>query len=281
MNELPDSEIRPQRRLGAVGFVYCARLLSALLVGAPIAGALGATGVAQFPTGDAILFAPGAVHLVEALRIGAPSLIAASQAAGLVLLVAAVLALIPLAALLVALCHGGPLGLGAWAGRTAEHLPTFALFWGATLLGQGCILFVTIAGADALRDALLARLSERTADCMFVVLVVLGLAAALALGVMQDLGRAAAVRHRVGWRPALLMSVDVARRKAPRALVGWVAPAVASVLLVGLAAAIVGALHVELGGELRLVAVVVAHQLTAFATVLLRTVWLCTSLKLV
>jgi hypothetical protein len=281
MTELADSEIRPQSRLGAVALVYCTRLLSALLVGAPIAGALGATGVAQFPNGDAILFEPGAVHLVEALRVGAPSLIAASQAAGLVLLVASVLSLVPLAALLVALCHGGRLGLGGWAGRTAERLPTFALLWGMTLLGQGCVLFIAVVGADALRDALLARVSERTADCVFLVLVVFGLVAALALGVLQDLGRSAAVRHGVGWRTAVLVAVDVARRNAPRILVGWAAPAIASVLAVGLFAAIVGALHIERGGELRLFGVVVAHQLAAFATALLRAVWLCTALRLV
>ena len=56
------------------------------------------------------------------------------------------------------------------------------------MLGQGCVLFVTIAGADALRDALLARLRERTADCVFVVPVVLALTAVLALGVTRDLG---------------------------------------------------------------------------------------------
>jgi hypothetical protein len=276
-----DAEIRVRKRLGAVLFVYLTRLLAALLVAMPLSGAIAATGVGQFPAADAILFAPGGTYLVEALRLAAPMLGAFAQSHALLALVAGALGLIPLAALLVALCHAGRLRLTDWAARTTEHLPSFVFLSGLTLATQAAVIFLFSVLGASFRGTLQARFSERNADLAVVALLLVGIACVLGLGIVHDVARSACVRHCVGARRALAIALRVTRTHTRRALVGWLLPASAALVLVGAAAALVAALRVEVPSTLRLAGVVIVHQVVAFAIVLLRASWLCRALRLV
>ncbi|MCC6555359.1 MAG: hypothetical protein IT372_20555, partial [Polyangiaceae bacterium] len=123
------------RRPGAVALYFAYRAVAALLIAAPVTALVGEA-VGAYPAGDAVLFEPGALMLLEIARlarIAAPAL-AAQIGAGA--LIAAALGLIPLAALLVALGRPGPLGAALVGARVARSLGPLVMLWGVAALAE-------------------------------------------------------------------------------------------------------------------------------------------------
>jgi hypothetical protein len=281
MQPLASHQIRVRRRPGAILMVWGTRTLAAWLVADPVARAVAAAGIARFPEGDALLFEPGGAYLVETARLAASTLVGelghALEAAALL----GVLMLLPLAALLVALAHGGRLHAGKWAGRAFEQFPAFLLFAGVTLLVQGSVAGVFGLAYAALKTPLRDSLTAPQADLTLLAVLAVGAAVIVAAGIVQDLVRAAAVRRRKGPRDALLHGLHTARARPAAALGGWLLPAVWSIAIVGAAALLTAELQVERGGNARLFAVLATHQLAVIGLVALRALWLARALALV
>lgn len=269
-----------RRRWGVVILVWAWQLVAALFVAAPIASAFGGTGVAAHPHGDAVLFEPGALLLVEALRVGAEALVSAFGSSIALLAIASALGLIPVALLLVALASSERLQLSSWLGRAIAQVPAFALISGATLLARAVLLVALLIAWGAVDDALDSALSERGADLVLAVGALAGALAWTALGITRDLARASAVRRGRGALAALRAGVAAFSARPLATLLGWLLPASWSVAVLAAAALTVGALHVERPGAWRVVLALAVHQLAVLLLVALRAAWLGRALEL-
>ena len=281
MTPIESGTIRVLRRPGAIALVWGFRTLAAVVIALPVAGSVAATGIADHPDGDALLFAPGGTHLLEMLRLGWKGLARSLGGAAFVTIVAAYASLVPLAALLVALCHDGRLRAGQWLGRSIEHLPSFTLLAGGTLLLQAVVLAVFVFMSRALADPLSDAVDAKSAWLYRTAVLVLGGLVALLLGIVHDLARAAAVRHRARAWPSVRAGLATFRRRAASALLGWLVPALWTTAAVIGAALITERLAVESSGSWRWLLVGLVHQATIVAAIALRAAWLARALELV
>ncbi len=272
---------RVRQRWGVLLFVWVAQLLSAVLVASPVVGAIAGTGVAAHPRGDAVLFEPGGVLLIETLRVGMRALTGALGATAIDFALVFLVGLVPLVALLVALESSERLSIGPWLGGAISHFPAFVLIGGASLLARAILLVLLGFVLGALGDALSPSFDARRAD--LVLLSAAGLSAALlaGVGICADLARAAAVRERIGALRALRAGLRSLFARPGAAALGWLIPAVWSVFVLAAAALLVGTLHVELAGSWRVALVLVIHQLAVFVLLALRALWLSQALELV
>src|SRR5262245_39532444 len=87
-----------RKRLGLVAFYFGYRFLAGLLVATPMAALFNSV-VRDQPRGDAVLFDPGGVMLVEAIRLTSKGASGATSASGSIALFAMFLGLLPFAAL--------------------------------------------------------------------------------------------------------------------------------------------------------------------------------------
>jgi hypothetical protein len=259
--------------------VWAYRLLAALVIAYPLARLVGATGVASLPDGDRALFAPGGAYLVEALRLGVRYLVSATGALSLVGAGLAVFALIPLAALVVALNARERLERGLWAARTLESFPPFVFLGGLTFLAQALLLFLGGAAGGALRDILTASTTERGADLGTIALALCTLLAVAAVGVVQDLARAEIVRS--GKRGLAALGPALNTFVASPALRAWAGRTVPALLGLALAAWLATRLHLDRPGTLRVLAAWTIHQVAVLGWVVLRASWMARALDLV
>jgi hypothetical protein len=273
-------DIRVWARPGALAGWWAVRLVTAWLLVAPAADVLSAP-LADLPRGDAVLFDPGGAYLLEALRHGQAQLMAGTRRNLWTLVLVACASLIPLCAVLVALSHRGRLRAGSWSQLTARHLPAFAMLAGLTLLAQAVVLLGSALLLTAASDPLHRALSPRSADLTILAAAGIGGVLVVGLGLVQDLARAATVRHDVGGRAALAVAVTTLRRRPLRALLDWLTPTVYTLPVIAAAALLAGWLHVDRDGAWRVSLVLLVHQLAAFGLVALRCWWLTRALVLV
>lgn len=278
--------IRARRRPGGVAMYWALRLLAAWLLAAPIASVLGGTGVSRFPDGDARLFAPGGAYLMEALRRGVGPLTECLQNTAWFALILGYLSLLPLAGLLYALCHGGRLRPGDVAREALRSLAPFTLLAGLTLLVQAGVavvglILLSVLHRSVQHASIYQSLDVRDAELYVIGAAALVLAVVLVIGVVQDLARAALIRHGQGVGHALGQALRTARRRPFGTLLAWFVPATWSIAAVALGALLVGHLHVERAGIGRVLAVLAVHQLVALALVGLKAQWLAGALRLV
>ena len=271
---------RACRCAGAILLLYSFRLVGAWLVAAPVATLL-AGGLAHLPQGDAALFEPGGAYLLEALRLSRNGLVSTLRISMWVAVLIGGLTLAPLCALMVALSSGGGLRWGPWAGATAVQLPAFVLLSGLTLLAQaGAATALGLVVAVA-RESLQGTLNDRLADLLLLTGVAVGALIVIALGIGQDLARAALVRHRTTVTEALRRAWCAARHRPLKTLVDWMTPAVWGVAVVAGAAIVCSSFDVARPEQWRTLAALLTHQLTSLALVALRAHWLARALRLV
>lgn len=264
---------RTRRAWRAVLWVWGLRLLAAWIVASPLARALTSSVAAQHPRGDAILFDAGGLELVESLRLSLPVLASEIKGALLIGTALGALSLIPAAVLLAALVEETPSGLPRWLGRAVELFPRFVLSFGARLFCQGAIL---AAGAIALvrvHRRLASSWSEQSAAFTAAGLGLLVLAAAAALGILEDLVRAETVRGEALGR-ALRRGAQLLCARWVTLTASWLLMAACSLLLALVAAPLVGVLDVSRPGAWRLVGVTLVHQGVALGLVIARSLWL-------
>jgi len=266
------------RRPGAIFFFWFVRLVFAWLIAGPVARAFVSFGVLDHPRGDAVLFEPGGLWLAEAVRLSIRA--TGSELRGSIVTAGVLgwLALVPLAALMVALVEPRKYPLGLSIGRAIALLPRFTLLAGATWFVQG-VLFLgfTLAGV-ALRRRFAEGSSEPRADLIAFMVIAFGLGVALLVGVLQDLARAGFVTHDLGIVSAIRHAFVLLARK-PVPLVGWASiSGLVSFALVLLGAVLTGLLDVSRPADVRLVAVATIHQLVIFGGVVARAIWLAIAL---
>ncbi|MFO0755433.1 MAG: hypothetical protein U0359_03020 [Byssovorax sp.] len=187
----PPREPRPSalRRPGLVLVTALYRLVAGALVAAPIASLLHTT-VASYPRGDAELFDPGGIMLLEAVRFGQRAASPALTGAGLPALIAIALGLLPFAMLVAGMGRKGPLSRAFLVHAAFDEVGTLALLWGTGLAAQAIsAALVVLLGVKAV-GAL--HLSSKGEDIGNIVLAVLAALVVVVAGVARDLAMVAA-----------------------------------------------------------------------------------------
>ncbi|HMJ12571.1 MAG TPA: hypothetical protein VK524_14200 [Polyangiaceae bacterium] len=273
--------IQARHRPGAIALFWACRLFVSLLVAWPLADVFRGLGVGRGPEQDAPLFEPGALLLLEAVRLGEATFTSALQTAGFQALVFALLLLAPLAALMVALSQRGRLEPALWFGRALRHLPRFVLLGGITLLCQALTLLAFVLVYGLLQRLWEGRVNEKWADLLSVAWFAIGAASVVVWGLLNDLGRAASVLHEERAADSIARAIGALRARPGRIAGTWTLVGLACVAVVALAAYATDAAHVEHPDSWRVVLVAFVHQLGALALAALRAVWLAFAIRVV
>jgi hypothetical protein len=206
------------RRLGLVAVLYAYRAIAAVLIALPLAALLGGP-VASYPRGHAELFDPGAVMLVESLRLTRRAWPAVGWSAGALATVAILAGVFPLGALLAGLGREGRLPAPFLLEKAWSNAPTLGLLYGLFALAQaGAIGLVIVLGGKAIGAAALRPPAD---DLAFVALFTVAGSLGLMLGLLRDLASVAAVRGQHGLYVATSDALVCARRAGGRALAAW------------------------------------------------------------
>lgn len=213
-----DRLTRRSMPVAAAMLIWISRTVFGLLATYPLVLAVRATSMTAGPEGDAVLFQPGSLLLLELLRLGAPWFGAAVEFALLMLGLSAVLELIPLSMALDLLATPGRSLLERLA-RALRLFPKFLVLGVIGLLVQAALLLAASLLGSALKPAFA---DERLQSIMPLALIGLGLVACAWFGAVLDIARATLVRARApsGARVALAQAVDCLRHRPLRVLLG-------------------------------------------------------------
>ena len=269
----------PLERPRAVLLYFACQAAFALVFAVGATALVAGTGVTHFAHGDRTLFEPGGLLLTETLGRVLP-LVPGHAASGLALgTLALVLLLVPHGALVAALARPAGEGTSRLFGYAVEKLSTLLSLTGTALLLQVLLLAASGLLAAAVRNAAFG--SARASDGAGLLVVAAGVALVVAVGVLRDLARAAAIDGDLAARGAAGLGIAVLLRLPRRVLFAWAPPAARGVVLVGLGAWLVGAIDVSRDGGWRVVSVFLVHQLIALGLLALRALWLGRSVTLV
>ncbi|MBW2457190.1 MAG: hypothetical protein JRI68_21930 [Deltaproteobacteria bacterium] len=269
------SSARPKRwgigglRLDALAACLGYRALVGLLAALPLAAAA-ASLIGHHPRGDQVLWEPGGLWLLEALRLAGPAFRSMAPYGSVFLLVGACGWLLPLGALVLSVGAGArgrtwPELLGQAAGR----FPTLALLFGVTLLLQTLVLALVTVSAVLLAASASSR--SHGADALRIAGPCLGLVLAWGVGVVQDVLRVPVLQRDESLFKALATGWELVRTGARNVLVAAAWRTALGLLTLGVAAAAGARLT---GGEADHVPLVaVLHLLALAAFVWLRGSW--------
>jgi len=267
--------------------LWISRTLLGLLVSYPIVLAIRASAMSNGPDGDAVLFQPGSLLLLELLRIGAPWLASALRVALLLALLCAISELVPLALALDLLrLPGRP--LLERTRRALRVFPGFLALGAIALLVQAALLLAPSLLSAALKPAL-SSADERLRSLAPIVLIGLGLFACAGFGALLDIARATLLqreqrelpdRAERGARAALAHALLCFRRQPFRVLAS-VYPSIAGGLLGFLCAAWLLLRQDPTMPTARALALAFgAHQLAVLFAIGWRVRWLAAALEL-
>lgn len=257
----------------AVAFDCGVRAALALVVVAPIAALVRATGVTRFPESDRLLFEPGGLFVAEVGRALWSAFAPFAQAELVVAAFFVVLLVVPYGLVLAAWSEDAPRPFGELWWRAGTRFPVLVALKGLAFLAQALTLSATLGLAGFLRATLVDGTSRR-ADLTALAACLCGLVVLLVCGILRDLASAAAVVTDSDARRALATGWTALLR-APRAVARGVAvPIGAGAGLVCLAAGMTGVLDVGRSGTWRVVVVLVVHQLVVLGWTLARAHWL-------
>jgi hypothetical protein len=267
---------RARAHLRAITAMWAWQAVMAVLAAWP-AASLVRTAYAGDPRGDAALWEPGGLALLDLLWHAMGAVTATADGALLVLIVTAVAGWVPLAALMVALARPH--------GRTSAPLVFYKALRVLPAFAKGALLVLAAQVATIGVGAFLGQLAqgwtrphygEAPAQLLEIaVFIPFGLAA-LGLGVAHDLARATIVIRGADMVTALVEGFRLLRRSSLVLSGAWAWRAAAS--LVPIAAAAWVASHLG-RGTAALLAVTLTHQGAAFLRVVLRASWLARALR--
>ena len=280
VSPLATSSIRARSRPWALVGVWGWESALSLVASAP-AVALVRAAYGRHPEADAPLWAPGSLPLLGLLSRETNGVRAATTTAAIVLLLAAVIGLVPLAALMVSISTSTREGHGIGVPRTIEWAlrafrPLVVLLL-VVSIAQGVGLAMAFLLGEGLQSWTIPSLGEALAQQLAIGVGAALLLGAVALGVAQDLARAAVIRLELGAMSALTLGVRALRR-APMAI-GWswawrALASIAPVVAVSLVADRIGG-----RGGIALIALAVLHQSAILSRVTLRASWLATAMR--
>jgi hypothetical protein len=255
--------------------LYVWRALAGLLMALPAAVFFGGT-TSGYPRGQAEIFDPGGVMLLETLRFARRGVLGIGASATALALVALALAVFPLVALLAGLGRDGRLTAGLLADRAARHAGTIALVTVAGAAAQGVVLALVLVVGAKITGAL--ALAGPKDDLATAIVLVVALTLAAAIGVVRDLASVAAVRADKRFYVATSHALAIARRHLGRAFATWALSAVAAVALVVLAA--VAAPPAARSTRPALLLAVILHQGAIFGACFAHAAWLAAAMRL-
>lgn len=282
MNDRVEPRLMGLSTSAAAGvLLWISRTVLALFASYPLLLAVRASQMTAGPEGDAVLFQPGSLLLLELLRVGASWLASAAELSLMLLGVAAILQLIPLAVALDMLAAPNRPLLERGA-RALRLFPRFLALGVIALLAQAALLLATSLLGAALKP-MLASADERLRSIAPIAVMALGLVACGWFGGALDIARATLVRRSLeggGARASLAQAVDCLRQRPLRVLLG-VYPSIAGSALAVLAATWFLARFVPTQTSGRALALgFAAHQLAILFAIAWRVRWLGTALEL-
>lgn len=261
--------------------LWMSRTVLGLFASYPLLLAIRATSMTAGPEGDAVLFQPGSLMLLELLRLGGASLLSAGEFALVLLGVSAILELIPLAMALDLLAMPNR----ALRERLARAIQVFPRFLGLgliTLLLQAALLLASNLLSAALKPAF-ASSDERLQSLLPIALMGLGLLGCGWVGAVLDIARATVVTRtfeEVGARAAFADAVNCLRQKPLRVSLGPY-PSVAGSALALLAATWFLARSVAMPSASAALALAFGtHQAAILFSIAWRVRWLSAALEL-
>ncbi len=265
-------------RASAAMLLWVSRTLLALLVAYPVLSALEATGIGNGPKRDAVLFEPGALLLLELLRVGGPALASALKPALLLAALVLVLELAPLACALDFLCRGDR-PFRARATRAMTVFPKFVWLGAVAWLTDGALLLFLSLAETALRSAL-HQADERLLSVAPLSLVALGALALVWVNGVLDVARAAVLDRDLSFRSALVHALTVLREQPSALLSGAYASSAASAFAYLTAAWLMTRLDVSTGSAVAVALAFGVHQLAVLFAIAWRVRWLERALAL-
>jgi hypothetical protein len=279
---LPAASIRARSRPWAVTGVWAWE--SALsLVGAVPAVALVRATYGRHPQGDAPLWDPGSLPLLGLLSREANGVRAATTSAALVLLLGSVVGLVPMAALMISISTATRGGRSIGGPRAAEGaLRAFrplALLLAVVWVAQGVVVAVALFLGAGTQSWANRSMGDALAQQMAIGLGAVILIAAVALGLVHDLARAAVVRFGVGTLSALTSGTKALWRAPIAVTWSWIWRALASVVPI----VAVSLLADRIGGRggIALFVLAALHQSVILSRVALRASWLAKAMRTV
>ncbi len=249
--------------LGPIGLVYAYRTLIGALVALPAEGALRAE-LSSSPGGDRDVMHGGGALLVEALWRAIPRVRSASAVTPWIVLLASVIALVPLAAMLHALASDGRARLTECLLAALRRFPPLVLLLGCAAIAEALAAVFVVQATTIAGDPFASPRSAWIA-------LTIGIAASLPLlvvSLVHDAARVGVAARNLGFYDASARALRLVRRR-PGALlfastIVWLATLVlvfvtlAAPLWIGMASA---------GGW---IAVTVVQQLAVLGLVLVR-----------
>jgi hypothetical protein len=262
----------------AVSLLWVSRTLLGLLAAYPLLSAIEAIGAGNGPERDAVLFRPGSLLLLEALRVGMPWLGSALKTALLLSALGALAELVPLACAFDLLCDEER-AFGARVSRAIQYLPRFLTLGAIALVAQVALLLGASLLDAALKSALRTA-DERALSLAPIALVALALLASLWLGSVLDLSRAAVVERDLAAQGALRRALTILREQPLDVLGGSYASAAAAAFAYLSAAWLVTKIDVAQPFGSRIALCFAVHQGAVLFGIAWRVRWLGRALSL-
>jgi hypothetical protein len=266
---------RAVRQRRVVAFFWVCRAVSAWLIATPLATLFAGQGVGRYPEGDALLFAPGGLHLAEAARLSIPLLGETLRSTVMIAGFFGYVLLLPLGGLVAALATNAPTSVGWSLMRGIERLPKLTVLAGFTLVTQAVVVVVGVYAVGKLDDRLnVSLLTERSRDIWSLVALALVVVCVVLIGVVQDIARMALASGERSFFGAVMTTFRTIRHRPFELLVAWLIASVWSWVSIAVVAVMVGRLDVPSGRFAPFFFVILLHQSVAFLLVLLRAAWL-------
>lgn len=266
-------EYRTPRLLGFVGLLYLTRLAGAALVALPLAAALRATGIGHQPTGDAVLFAPGATYLFETLHLATPALSGALSVSSALLVIAMLLQMVPQGAVIHGLA-APTVSLATAVQRSFASFTRFLFFGGLGFLAQAGAAVLGLVAAQGLRRTVGGVQRAESGELAFVLAFVLCLLVVCMIGALVDLARCGDARSPASLATSGNRALRALLRHPMQCFATIVAPTLGVLALAALTGFIVGALHIEQGDSWRWLLTLALHQVVIFAVCVAEVYWL-------
>jgi hypothetical protein len=268
---------RQQPRSGGLGGAWLAsylyRALAAALLAAPVVVTLGGSGIRNFPEGDAKLFEPGALYLLEVLlheRAALSEAVAPSLVLGLALALAS---LVPERLLLAAVWRRATPAVAPLEARRA--LPRLLALGLATWVLRLVLVVAAVALAATLRSYAASARDERWPLLLTSAVVLLGLLTQGAVSVLRDVAMLEVVGHGASVGRAVRSAALAARRSGARLASAYAAATIASAGLLAATLFAASGLDLASGGSLPSLGALLLQQLAIAGTIGLHAAWLC------
>ncbi len=262
------------RRPGVVFVMYAYRLVVSLLVATPFAVMFGGA-IGGYPRGDAVLFDEGGLLFVEAIRRSRLAIPPIMLSALVLLAVASIASIMPLAALIGALATKGRITARDVGSFALRPVGTFALLFGAFAFVQAIVFAIlsAVGGAISRRPSFDAPSADRVKFGFTLVALLL----VLLVGVFHDLARVGAIRDGLRFRAALRRGWHTLKKSHVHVVGAWGVRAILGAIVIYAALSVVSRLGVDSSAKVALGFLV--YQASIILALFLRASWFASAIR--